>query len=287
MNEKMRGVLSWSIVAAMLVLRIPLRGGLVNFGLPGLWIGYVFEIGTYLLTALFIWLNFERLADFHVDTLSLLFIAFLVPLWTLILRDYGPDSPFTFPLAPSLILWAISLGLVLVMIFKRKQVARVGIKQLGWLFAGLLAGLLASALLAYPTSLTIPSDDAYHWPSVRAMVRNLPLDFLFQVGYAGVIEEPLFRGFLWGLLKQAKVREVWIWLLQTALFMVAHLYYLFSREYAVYFWIMVPVGGLVLGWLAWRSRSIATSVMAHGVGNATGLVFGYFLALMKLGLFRW
>lgn len=286
MNERKRGVLSWSIVAVMLVLRIPLRGGLVNIGLPGGWINLVFEVGTYLLTALFIWLNFERLADFHVDTFSLLFVIFSVPVWTLILRGYGPDSPFTFPLVPSLILWAISLGLILLLVVKRKRISRMKARDWIWLLGGLLAGLLTSALLAYPTSLTLSGEDVYHWPSVRATFNKLPLDFLFQIGYAGVIEEPLFRGFLWGLLKRAKVRDVWIWLIQTGLFMLAHLYYFFSREYAIYFWIMVPAGGLVLGWLAWRSRSIAPGIVAHGAANATGLVFGQFLVLISKGLFR-
>jgi membrane protease YdiL (CAAX protease family) len=33
------------------------------------------------------------------------------------------------------------------------------------------------------------------------------------------------------------------------------------------FWVIVPLGGLVFGALAWRSRSVAVSMIAHGLLN--------------------
>jgi membrane protease YdiL (CAAX protease family) len=36
----------------------------------------------------------------------------------------------------------------------------------------------------------------------------------------------------------------------------------------VTFWVIVPLGGLALGALAWRSRSIGVSMIAHGLLNA-------------------
>jgi membrane protease YdiL (CAAX protease family) len=88
--------------------------------------------------------------------------------------------------------------------------------------------------------------------------------FLYQLGYAAVTEEPLFRGFLWGYLRNLGWREVWIWLFQAGLFWLSHFYY-FSRM-PISFW-LVPIGALILGALAWRSRSIATSMAAHAAMN--------------------
>jgi len=39
---------------------------------------------------------------------------------------------------------------------------------------------------------------------------------------------------------------------------------------------------LVLDWLAWRSRSIATSMAAHGVANGLGFTLGYLVAAFRL-----
>ncbi|CAG0930278.1 hypothetical protein TFLX_01635 [Thermoflexales bacterium] len=104
--------------------------------------------------------------------------------------------------------------------------------------------------------------------------------FIYQLGYAAVSEEPLFRGFLWGYLRKLKCPEKWIWLFQTGLFMLGHIYYVTNAP--VSFWIIVPVGGLVTGWLAWRSRSIATSMAAHGALNALGRTVGYIFAYSRL-----
>ena len=79
-----------------------------------------------------------------------------------------------------------------------------------------------------------------------------------------IAEEPFFRGFLWGALRRAGWEDVWIWAFQAALFWLAHIYWLGRSP--VSFWV-VPLGGLVFGILAWRSRSIAVSMVAHGLVN--------------------
>jgi membrane protease YdiL (CAAX protease family) len=70
-------------------------------------------------------------------------------------------------------------------------------------------------------------------------------------------------------------------LFQAVLFTFGHLYYIHTLP--ITFWIIVPVGSLVLGWLVWRSRTIASSMIAHGMMNATGYFFGYLMAMFRLG----
>jgi membrane protease YdiL (CAAX protease family) len=100
----------------------------------------------------------------------------------------------------------------------------------------------------------------------------LPLQ---QMLFAGIIEEPFFRGFLWGALRKAGWRDHWILLAQAGLFWLGHFYYAGKAPWS--FWLAIPAGGLVLGLLAWRSRSIATSMLAHGCMNGFGQIVGMYL----------
>jgi membrane protease YdiL (CAAX protease family) len=86
---------------------------------------------------------------------------------------------------------------------------------------------------------------------------------------AVILEEPVFRGFLWGFLRERGWNEKVIWLSQAALFWLAHLNYV-QRPYT--FWLVIPLSGLVYGWLAWKSRSLAPSMLAHAAYNSLAAV---------------
>lgn len=91
---------------------------------------------------------------------------------------------------------------------------------------------------------------------------------LGQLCTAAVAEEPLFRGFLWGFLREYNCPDGWIVLIQMALFMLGHSYYLATLPFS--FWVVVPVAALLLGLIAWRSRSVSYSMVAHGILNGLG-----------------
>jgi len=91
---------------------------------------------------------------------------------------------------------------------------------------------------------------------------------LYQAAYAGLSEEPLFRGFLWGYLRKLGWSENKILLSQAGLFAFAHVELLLAGwpiSFALTF-----VGGVLLGWLVMRSRSISVSILSHGFANAVG-----------------
>lgn len=79
---------------------------------------------------------------------------------------------------------------------------------------------------------------------------------LFQFNYAAISEEPLFRGFIWDYLRKFQWKESWILIFQSTIFMLVHIYYLGS--YPIF----------VLGIIAWKSRSIANSMIAHSIINS-------------------
>lgn len=269
----------------LLILRIPFLASMRFLQVQWVWTETVFQAGTYLLTTFLIWWEADRLAEYHIDTFVIAVVALFKPVQTLILRLWGfNDHLLAFPGLPSLLIWSIALVFALGMWSRRSQLParRPGVK--GWVFIGMLAGLLTALALSYPMSLQIPKTQLASGMSIRnlplALLGQVFLDFPYQVGYAAVSEEPLFRGFLWGYLRKWKWRETWIWLFQAGLFMFSHIYYVTRNP--ISFWIMVPAGALVLGWLAWRSRTLAASMAAHGMVNATGYTLGYFLAIYRL-----
>lgn len=246
--------------------------------------GAVYEVGTYLLIAILIWWERSQLAKFHMDMLALVFILVFRPLQTLILNHWKVDSPLTFPNPAALIIWGISLGLILLLWrsgFKPKRIQNI---DLAWLGIGLFAGLVFS-ILENPKPFQSSFTNS-HLPSTRflSMLASTGTIFFYHAGFAAVNEESLFRGFLWGSLRERKWREVWIWLFQAALFTCAHVY--FAGQYPLLFWIYIPLAALLLGWLAWCSRSIAGSILAHAMINASTYIVALRLFLVLLRLFR-
>jgi membrane protease YdiL (CAAX protease family) len=86
---------------------------------------------------------------------------------------------------------------------------------------------------------------------------------LIQLTNAATYEEPLFRGFLWGLLSQRGWRAGLIWLFQAAVFWLSHIVYII--HFPISFWVIVPLIGLALGLIAWRARDIAPAMLAHSL----------------------
>ena len=116
------------------------------------------------------------------------------------------------------------------------------------------------------------------------MLTSTGMIFLYHLGFAPLNEEPLFRGFLWGTLRQLKWKEIWIWLFQAVLFTLAHIY--FASQYPLLFWLYIPGAALLLGLLAWRSRSIAGGILAHAMINAATYVVVLSLFFIFLRLFQ-
>ena len=273
------------VLIGLLILRIPFFAGMLFFNIRWEWTGAIFEIGTYLLTTFLIWWELDNLVEYHFDTLAVIMVILFKPIQTLILKYWGfNDHPLTFPSIPSLIVWLIAIVFIIGIWRKRSKLPGIKPINLGWLFIGALAGLATTIVLSFPMSFQVPIDAMPSHSLENAfkdVLREIPSSFIYQIGYAAVSEEPLFRGFLWGFLKKLNWREHWIWLFQAGLFTFAHIFDL--RSAPISFWVIVPVCSLVLGWLAWRSRTIASSLAAHGMMNATGYAFGYLMALYRIG----
>lgn len=280
-DPKQHQFVAWLVMAGLLILRIPFLGGLVLFGVKAAWVDSVFEIGTYLLIIFLIWWERNRLAGFHIDALAVIIIIVFKPLSTLILKYWGAESPLTFPGSLSLVIFGGAFCLAAIGWSQRSKLSPFSFRGMRWLLIGIGAGLVTTFLTGFPFSFTIQNQVLNYW---RDTWREVPLSFIYQIGYAGVIEEPVFRGFLWGYLLKLGWSDQRIWIFQAFLFTLAHIYYV--NIYPILFFVVIPTGALVLGYVAWKSRSIATSMVTHGAMNATGFAFGVLFALLRMNLMQ-
>jgi membrane protease YdiL (CAAX protease family) len=277
-NSKNHQLIAWILLGGLLILRLPFLTGIAMVANP-IWLSPIYEIGTYFLTACLIYLERQRLTDFHIDKLSLIIIILFKPLQTILLNIMGlQDWPLAFPHWPSFLIWMIAICLSIALWRHRQELPAFSKTSFGWFGIGLVVGLVITLLLAYPGTLQL-EPNLYANPSTYlANIKGLPLLFSYQLGYAAVSEEPLFRGFLWGFLLKSGWKNIWIWLFQAFLFVLGHLFYL--QTYPISFWVIVPFAALVFGAIAWRSKTISSSLAAHAISNALLRVTSLFLAYL-------
>ncbi|MEW6404558.1 MAG: type II CAAX endopeptidase family protein [Chloroflexota bacterium] len=273
--------ISLILLTGLLFLRLPMLAGVTYLSkTPPEWLFPIFEVTTYLLTALLLWWERDRLSYFHIDKLALTIIILFKPIATVMLAIGGSDgNVLAFPKMPSLAIWAIAVALAIAFKASRLKLPVIRAADIKWFGAGAFAGMVLAILLAYPSSMQIDRSDLNARPELLSTFFMVMWNFVYQLGYAAVTEEPLFRGFLWGHLRGFGWKEIWIWLFQAGLFMLSHIYYL--NKAPISFWLIVPMGALVVGFMAWRSRSIATSMATHGAVNALGYAAGYIVAFYR------
>lgn len=279
---------SWvtlGLIIVLLALRYLVTASRMIFQDPPGWISPAYEVGTYFLVAVFLVLLRNTLEEYHITNLVIWMVILFKPLETLILTGLntlgsGVALPLTLLKLPGIFIWVIALGLFAVF---RKQILRRGSvprMEWHWLLVGSLVGLGVVLITAIPQSFQVgPLNPGAKLNIFSTLLQGIA-SITYQISYAAINEEPVFRGFLWGYLRKVGWRELWIWLFQGLLFVLAHLYYIKSAP--ISFWFIVPLIALVTGWLAWRSRSIATSMAAHGVMNGLGYTLGFIVAMMRL-----
>lgn len=270
--------LFWILLAGLLFLRFPWLI-LGKFLVPGdSVVIVVYELGTCLLTCLLIFLERERLEEYHIDGLALVLLlgAPIAVLIGIMAGGYG---------LPGQEIKAVFAVILLVALLIRRPV-------LPWRGAGRTAGCIGAAVLAGAALAAVSGFlltfqlremvDVSALPSAGQVLYagRLSYGVLYQIDYAAAAEEPLFRGFLWGRLRKCGWKDHWIWLFQALLFAVGHAYYVGSSNISAF--LAVPLGALALGLIAWKTRSVGASMIAHGITNG----FGYTLSCVFYTLMR-
>ena len=273
LKEKHHRIIGWALLSGLLFLRLPFVAVIGSLTNPN-WLDPSFQIGTYLLTSCLIWWERDRLLDFNIDRLALYIIILFKPIETIILAIWKiNESPLAFPNIPSLSIWIISLGLIIALWIGHAHLPKLSISSFGWFGIGILVGFIIILIMTYPTTLEISKDQFTNNQTILFLFTSAPIKIFYQLGYASVTEEPLFRAFLWGYLYKAGWKTVWIWLFQAGIFMLGHIYFLSKAP--ISFWFIVPLGGLIFGGLVWRSKTISSSLAAHAITDALTMTMVY------------
>jgi len=245
-------------VVMLFILRIPMLGlaplVLSEKVIPMVYA--IFMIGTYFFTALFIWMERDKLSEYHIDTVAILIFT-IGPLWYLYSNLYIR--------VPMIIMGAtllIALGIT------KTKLSRITLRSFKWILIGIIIGGITATISSIFLSKQVTNT------GMKATFSIIMITIITQLTNAAIFEEPFFRGILWGVLKKLKWKDGWICLTQGFLFWIAHIYYITSAPYS--FWIVVPLGSIILGILAWRSRSIGTSMFGHGVLNGLGQILTFY-----------
>lgn len=257
-------VIFWIALSLLCILRLPFSW--IGNSIPSsrVWIDPVFEIGTYTLIVFLIWWERENLEIHHMDAFAIFIIILFKPISTLFLRFWRPDSPVAFPKPLSLLFFLAALILLIQILQKKiKLEGEVG-KTMLWMLAGGCIGILFFVVSA------VIMVQFFKYPVLGESNLSMLLNPIYQIGYASVVEEPFFRGFLWGGLKKVGVKEIWILFIQAVLFTVGHLNLLKSTNPVVNL-SFIFICAMLMGVLVWRSRKLSTSMVFHGFGNGSAI----------------
>lgn len=213
------------------------------------WIAYWYSSVAFILTALIIWLNRHRLATLNIDRpfIGALIIggAFYA------LRTTPNNVGALVGIVAGLIFWAYS---------ENQFVFRNPIpypRGTGLLILFLILLALAPVIL-FPSPLkTTLSPSIFITTFLGVLQSYLMLN---------VFEEVIFRGALWAYLQSFGLSERVAFLTQAILFWVAHhRFLLLDHQYS--FWVATPCVAILLGLLAWRSKSLTPSLIGHFLFN--------------------
>jgi hypothetical protein len=268
-DQKLRALINrrvgW-LLLAYLVLRIPVVNALVWVRVIGDYdVVQSLELAAYALTTLMLASARDSFDRYRVDRVSL--IAFL--LFGTVLRTLPPSEVSDAPTQFFYGFGAIAIVLAVVILRWKRAAPTWAESSWRWLGIGLLVGIgpglaISAAFSAFRFAVTGELE------VVPLAAAPFIAKFVYEMGHSAILEEPAFRGFLWGYLEHRKWQPVTIWQAQALLFWLAHLRYI---DQPFTFWIAVPIGGLVFGWLSWKSKSISPGLLAHAAYNSLTSLF--------------
>ena len=256
-KAKLQNLINLWLVIFLLFIRIPFVLVLNYFSKPiPQWVDVGYNLVSYLLLLVLFWNNQASLDQYNIDKSSFIILV----LFSTFLRIRLPIENAN----PAIIyvFWIASIGYVILLVRNWSKLQFVKIK---WLLLGIISGIV---LIYFSIQIRFnPEKDFGQWGTIEYLrsVVGYYASFVYTIGHTATYEEIVFRGFLWGLLRDKKWNEFSICLFQAFLFFVAHIYY---YEFKLgWFFIL----GLVFGWLASRSKSTTPGMISHALSN------GYFM----------
>lgn len=251
----LRNLTPMKIIAILLFLRIPVLFMGV-FGIISEDIALVmFLIFTYLFTAMFIEKYSGQLTDYFITPTSII-IFLLAPFFGILTMN---DDPTAYIRA------IIAIRLVYVL-YKKNYFKSTKINKSEYNPLNILLLLIFIGIFIQLEKYIGLSDIRLSELEPRRFV----YEFMFQISFAVASEEPLFRGMMMGEMLKRKFRPALAILIQGGIFWFGHIYYINT---GLNFWIIHPILAIMLGVIAYKTKSITNSMVFHGMVNSLGSLF--------------
>jgi membrane protease YdiL (CAAX protease family) len=214
------------------------------------WVGYSIQVLMFFLIASMIALKYEDLEKSHIDLVAI----FLIIASTLFLPLC---FFFEIPIHISMVWIVISLGLAIWIKIKKINLRRPSRGDVFWILSSIVIGILLPIVV-----MMINPQTQYGTTmgSLNISTGNLVAYFIYFLATAAVLEETFFRGLLWGFLREYKIKDIFIFIIQSVLFLAGHINF-FSHLFT--FWVSLPLFCIIVSVFAWKSRSIAPSLLVH------------------------
>lgn len=213
------------------------------------WIIFWYNGISYILTSTIVWLNRHRLAALNIDRPFMAALVFGGAFY--VFRETPYNIGALVGITAGLVYWAYITNQF---VFKNSVPYP---RETGWLILFLILLALVPVLI-FPSTVQTPLRfQIFSSTFIGTLQAYLVLN---------VFEEVLFRGALWAYLRSHGLSERVVFAVQAILFWFAHHRSLFLGKPYV-FWVAVPCAAILLGLLAWRSKSLTPSLMGHFLFN--------------------
>lgn len=218
-------------------------------------VSYGITAATYLILAVLIIVELQNLEEFHIDKFTLLtFILF-----SLLRRRLGVvgESFFLGTIGFS------GVAVAVVLIVKKPRMFRT---KFNWVVVGLICAVSLVILATY-TELQLRDT----WALTPLLRDSIPLTAVSQIikdiSSSALLEEMLFRGFIWGYLRRKDWAENKIFWAQNLLFWLIHMGRLVTP---FSFFILIPLLSFISSKLTYHSKQIFPAIISHTAINAIG-----------------
>ena len=211
------------------------------------WFPYWYAGIMYILTAVIVWLNRHRLSLLNIDRPFIVLLILGGVLYIFFLSSHI----------------GVLVGITAGFIFWAYVNNHFVIKSAPSNFSRTWLLVLMAILLAFLQIL-------FRIPTIKFPVEIWSIITIFfsvlQMQLAGIVfEDVIFRGALWAYLRSLGLSDQTVLFLQAFLFLISHHRYLTQSPY--FFWMIVPLVAILLGYIVLRSKSLFSSTIAHALFN--------------------
>ena len=212
------------------------------------WVAYWYNSLSYILTAIIIWLNKHRLASINVDKPFVYAVILSGAIYAL--HPSPNNIGVLVGITAGLIYWA---NINNMLEFKK----HASYSKYVWLLLSACVLLpLVQIRFVFLNEKALLNVQIFFTAFLASLQGGLILN---------VFEELIFRGALWAYLQSLGLSEQASFYAQAFLFWIAH--YKFLGVNPSVFWVATPLITILLGLLAWRSKSLTPSLIGHFLYN--------------------